>query len=108
MESYRLQDEHHKSHRAKMQDAFKAEIAAGIMTETTVSELIVEGRANIEQHPGNIAEHTEGCQLPGLSKTKDMVMRSTDAFILLLKNYVPAWKRGEEIWITITEKKETA
>lgn len=63
--------------------------------------LNVKGYAGIRQHPGNIAQDTEGCQLPGISYTTDKVLQSRLAFAQYFSK-LQAVEKSEEIWITIT------
>ena len=62
----------------------------------------------IRIHAGNTAEDTEGCPLLGLTKAKDFVGRSRDAF----NTFMPLLEQGlraGKVWITIensTENKE--
>ena len=56
----------------------------------------------IRIHPGNTAEDTEGCLLPGTSVGKNTVLNSRTAFDKLFKKLQDARARGEEIVIEIT------
>jgi hypothetical protein len=64
--------------------------------------LNVPGYAGVRMHPGNTAENTEGCLLPGVVRTKDFVSSSRVAFEKLFLKMDAADKHGEEIFITIT------
>jgi hypothetical protein len=63
--------------------------------------LNVPGYVGIRIHSGNKPEDTEGCLLPGVTRTKDWVSSSTPAFNKLLAKMQEAWKAEEEVWITI-------
>jgi len=60
----------------------------------------VPGFEGIRIHPGNKPEDTEGCQLPGVSRTKDMVMQSKVAFKALF-NKLKSVEKTEKITIEI-------
>ena len=50
----------------------------------------------VYQHIGNYAENSDGCQLIGLGKAKDMVTNSTKGFKRYYQNLYPILKKGEE------------
>lgn len=53
-------------------------------------------------HCGSDASHSSGCLLVGENKAVGKVLNSTKCFYNLMDNYlVPAYKRGEEITISI-------
>ena len=62
--------------------------------------LDVPAFAGIRIHPGNTSENTEGCLLPGKTKTPDMVGSSRVAFTTLFDKIKAALQR-EKIFITI-------
>lgn len=62
----------------------------------------VPGFAGILVHPGNKAADTEGCNLPGETRTTDFVGSSVIAFEKLFTKIKAAIANGEEVWITIT------
>jgi len=62
--------------------------------------LEVPGYAGVRIHPGNTAENTEGCILPGESHSKDFVSTSRKAFTSLMAKMKAAEKK-EKIYITI-------
>lgn len=55
----------------------------------------------IRIHPGNTAEDTDGCILPGRTKTADAVQQSRVAFEALFGKITVAIERGEEVAITV-------
>lgn len=65
----------------------------------------VKGYSGVCIHVGNSYDATLGCILVAKEidkKNADRVLRSTDCFNELMSQYlVPAWKRGEPIWITV-------
>lgn len=64
--------------------------------------LNVPGYEGVRIHPGNTAEDTLGCILPGDNKVKGKVINSTKRFYELMDKYlVPAWSRKEDITIVI-------
>lgn len=52
-------------------------------------------------HPGNTAKDTEGCILVGKNDVKGMVTKSKEYFLKLYNIMYAAYKKGEEIEITI-------
>lgn len=54
-------------------------------------------------HTGNTAANTEGCLLPGKTKSTDFVGRSRDAFNSLFPKINSAAKKGEKVSIEIVE-----
>lgn len=54
-------------------------------------------------HTGNTARDTEGCILPGLSKSKDFVGNSKAAFDLLFAKIQAALADGDKVFIEITD-----
>ena len=64
--------------------------------------LNVPGFSGARIHPGNTAQNSLGCLLPGENKIKGGVINSTKRYYELMDKYlVPAWSRKEEITITI-------
>lgn len=61
----------------------------------------VPGYSGILIHPGNTSKDTDGCLLVGKNDVKGMVTKSKDYFLKLYDMMYAAYKRGEEIWITI-------
>lgn len=64
----------------------------------------VPGFSGIMIHPGNTPADTSGCILPGMlqGSKRGRVYDSVKAYKDLMDYYVwPAYKRGEQIWITI-------
>jgi hypothetical protein len=62
----------------------------------------VPGFEGIRIHPGNTAEDTDGCLLPGTVRTSTGVGHSNDAFVELFARITKAKWGGERITITIT------
>ncbi len=55
----------------------------------------------VRMHPGNKAEDTEGCLLPGKTKAKDWVSQSGAAFNQLEAKIIAALNAGQRVFITI-------
>jgi hypothetical protein len=64
--------------------------------------LDVPGFEGVRIHPGNTAENTEGCLLPGVTRTKDFVSSSRVAFNKLFEKMKEAKRLKQDIFITIT------
>lgn len=62
--------------------------------------LAVPGFEGIRIHSGNTAEHTEGCLLPGKTKSQDFVGSSKAAFTVLFDKIRAAIER-EKVFITV-------
>lgn len=62
--------------------------------------LNVPGFEGIRIHPGNRAEDSEGCIIPGLRKDKDVVYDSKKAFDLVLEEIDRRLKKGP-LFLTI-------
>ena len=55
-------------------------------------------------HPGNTAADTDGCILVGVNKAKGKVLDSVKTYRTLMDfHLMPAYKRGEDIWIEIKD-----
>lgn len=65
--------------------------------------LDVPGFKGVRIHWGNWAKDTLGCLLVGLKRLPDMVGASRPAYAALLKKLVPAFQRGEEVWINVVD-----
>jgi hypothetical protein len=63
--------------------------------------LDVRNFEGVRIHPGNTADDTEGCILPGRKRTQASVQESRMAFDALLAKIEGAIAAGEEVWITI-------
>ena len=61
----------------------------------------VPGYVGVRIHPGNCADDTEGCLLPGLTKDNNFVGHSKDAFAILFDKISAAYARGEHIMISV-------
>lgn len=62
----------------------------------------VKGFDGIRIHPGSDQYSTSGCLLVGLNTIKGKLTSSQKMYFKLLDEYlVPAFKRGESVWITI-------
>jgi hypothetical protein len=55
----------------------------------------------VRMHPGNKAEDTDGCLLPGKAKSKDWVSQSDAAFKQLEAKIIAAINAGQRVFITI-------
>ena len=68
-----------------------------------VPEIVgVKGYLGVRIHPGANADQTEGCLLVGENKVKGGLINSQKTYCELMDKYIiPAWKKGEEITITI-------
>ena len=62
--------------------------------------LDVPAFAGIRIHPGNTDADTEGCLLPGKTKSRDMVGSSRAAFAVLFEKIKTAMQR-EKVFITV-------
>ena len=56
----------------------------------------------IRIHPGNQADDTEGCLIPGLDYKTDWVSESKIAYEKLLSMMLNAWTAGEKVTLEIT------
>lgn len=62
----------------------------------------VKGFSGVRIHPGNTAEDSLGCILPGRNLEKGKVLQSTKYYYKLLDEHIlPAMKRGEEVTLEI-------
>lgn len=66
--------------------------------------LDVPGFTGIRIHPGNTDRDTDGCLLPGRSRSFDAVQQSRSAFDALYTHLRWAWESGQRIEIEITEE----
>ena len=64
--------------------------------------LNVPGFAGIRIHPGNTAEDTEGCILPGMRITNDFVAESRVHFKIVYQKIQDAFNQGKQVWITVS------
>lgn len=64
--------------------------------------LNVPNYEGVRIHPGNSAEDTEGCLLPGLERSTDRVLASRVAFDHLFSTLRVLLKQGE-VWLEIRE-----
>lgn len=58
----------------------------------------------IRIHPGNTAEDTHGCILPGMQRDGDKVLHSKAAFDGIFAEIREALDEGHEVWIEITDR----
>lgn len=80
---------------------YKVVISFSNRFQKYLPELIgVKGFAGIRIHSGNTSANSEGCILPGLTKTKDFVGNSVKAFTSLFSK-MKAVEKKEKIYITI-------
>lgn len=80
---------------------YKIAISFSNRFQKYLPELIgVPGYAGIRIHPGNTAEDTEGCLLPGQKFGVDMVSNSKPAFNYLF-SLLQAAEKKEKMYITI-------
>jgi hypothetical protein len=63
--------------------------------------LNVPGFEGVRIHPGNKADDTEGCLLPGQSRGVDVVNSSRAAFNILFPKIKSALAKGETVHITV-------
>ncbi len=68
--------------------------------------LNVPGFAGIRIHPGNTSADTEGCLLPGKTRTKDKVGESRDAFAALYAKLHSAWLKKQPLSIEIKSQED--
>ncbi len=62
----------------------------------------VKGFSGIRIHPANFATELLGCIAPGVNSRKGQVTQSQATYYKLMDKYImPAYKKGETIWITI-------
>jgi hypothetical protein len=61
----------------------------------------VPGFEGIRIHPGNTAENTDGCLLPGEARTKDFVSNSVMTFNRLFEKIKTALAADQQIWVII-------
>lgn len=63
--------------------------------------LNVPGYEGVRIHPGNTDANTEGCLLPGSSKSTDFVGESKKAFEVLFNHIKQAIAKKEKVWVEI-------
>jgi hypothetical protein len=61
--------------------------------------------SGVRIHPGNDADDTEGCLLPGLERREDFVSSSRHAFDALMPKILDGVATPEGCWITIREER---
>lgn len=61
----------------------------------------VPGFSGVRIHPGNTAKDTEGCLLPGVTRSKDFVGQSKRAFDRLFTKLTRAKREGKRITIEV-------
>lgn len=62
----------------------------------------VKGFSGVRIHPGNTADDSLGCILPGRNLEKGKVLQSTKYYYKLLDEYIlPAIRKGEEVTLEI-------
>lgn len=73
------------------------------MTQGKVPEILnVPGFSGIRIHPGSYPENTYGCLLVGFNTKKGMLTNSQTTYKdLMLNHLLPAFKKGEKVYITI-------
>ena len=64
--------------------------------------LNVPGFEGVRCHSGNKPDDTEGCLLPGLTKTDNYVSQSKDAFKIVNDKINTSLKAGHDVYINIT------
>lgn len=73
--------------------------------QKTMPEVLrVKGYQGIRIHPGNTAEDTQGCLIPGLKMTIDNVLNSRDATTKLYTLIKTAIDNKEQVFINIKRK----
>lgn len=63
--------------------------------------LKVPGFDGVRIHPGNTHADTDGCILPGLTRTADTVGMSKHAYSILLSKIRTALRRGESVTLEV-------
>lgn len=59
-------------------------------------------------HPGNTADDTEGCILVGYARDGDAISRSREAYQALFRAIQEALDAGEDVYIDVENRYETA
>lgn len=70
--------------------------------------LDVPNFSGIRIHAGNTVADTHGCPLVGMEQAGQTITRSREAMGIVLPAIQAALRRGEEVWIEITNKIEVA
>lgn len=82
---------------------YKVEITMSARFKKLLPILVgVPNFEGVRIHPGNTAEDTEGCLLPGTSKGVDFVGSSKIAFGHLFDKITYSIENGKEVHLTIT------
>lgn len=68
----------------------------------------VPGFSGVRIHPGNSANDSEGCILPGMERSGDTVLRSRQAYMTILREIKEALIAHEDVVIEIINQFETA
>jgi hypothetical protein len=81
---------------------YKVEITYSPRFKRHMPELMeVKGFAGVRIHSGNVAQHTEGCILVGMSKGPDCIYESKKAYEALYDQIAGAIERGESITLEV-------
>ena len=82
---------------------YKVEITYSPRFKRHMPEVLdVPGFAGVRIHAGNVASHTEGCILVGMSKGPDCIYESKKAYDSLYIKLAEAIERGETVELEIT------
>lgn len=68
----------------------------------------VPGFSGVRIHPGNTANDTDGCILPGMERSGDTVIRSKQAYAILFREIKEALMAHEDVVIEVINQFETA
>lgn len=81
---------------------YRVQISMSARFKRDLPQLLdVPGFTGIRIHPGNTADDTEGCLLPGLDRHGKSVGRSRAAFDALFIKIKDAARRGEQVTIEV-------